>query len=237
MSNIERQQHPSHFVASQTIREKFRRYRLWRLRTLPDHVYRELIDRLHRGHACFSLAKWVLKLPDRGGMQNVGFWTIWKDIQVLAEEINAKRADSPRSIESLIPQPSGEKIQAKDQRNSPLPGSPNKLGRVEDHASEDAKSPSRTVVLQSLFDHNWEALEHCGILEEDLLEKGLPVQAPMYARLRLITKQLKILIELPRNEAEEELKQKAVERSTAQLPQEKSDAEDKVENSLPGLPE
>lgn len=112
---------------------------------------------------------------------------------------------------------------------------PNK-GLVEDHVPEGVKKLDRTVMLQRLFEHNWEALERCRIVEEDLAEKDLPPHALIPARVQLTKKQLKIVIELRRNEAEELLKQKADERFTAVVSRNKGDAGDQLENRLPDGP-
>ena len=39
-----------------------------RCRTLPDNIYRECIRRLETAEPCITVARWLLKIPNRGGL-------------------------------------------------------------------------------------------------------------------------------------------------------------------------
>jgi len=103
-------------------------------------------------------------------------------------------------------QTSQQQSDAEDQPENPLPADPNKRPVETEHV----KKLDRTVMLQKLFEHNWQALARCRVTEEKLVDSGLPVRDPMHATVRLILVQIGILDEWGRNDAQEFLKQQVM---------------------------
>lgn len=81
---------------SPKFREKWEENWLARLRTLPEPVYRECIRRLQGGEPAIATSRWLLDLPNRGGLQGVTkLHTMRKYLEVLRARVRAAKKKVP----------------------------------------------------------------------------------------------------------------------------------------------
>jgi hypothetical protein len=79
-----------------TFREKWAGNWLARLRRLPEPVFRECVRRLQEGDTAIAVARWLLTLPNRAGMQGVSnLHTMRRYLEVLRVRVRAAKKKVP----------------------------------------------------------------------------------------------------------------------------------------------
>jgi len=129
-----------------TLRERYARNWLLRLASLPPRSYQETVERLRRGDSTWAVARWLARHPNRGGLSNVGEYSLRKYISVLAEQVEKQKR--------LHPGPTVGDLQASGMV-APLPElpipAPAPLARRPGAKYQTARMPRRVLTTTSVY--------------------------------------------------------------------------------------
>jgi hypothetical protein len=81
---------------AKTFAERYENNFLERLRTLPESVFRQCVFRLQDGESAISVARWLLTIQNRGGMQSVDkLHTLRRYMEILARHVRRLKINLP----------------------------------------------------------------------------------------------------------------------------------------------
>jgi len=166
------------------------------------------VVRLRRGDGVWPTARWLERKPDRGGLSNVGFWTLGKYLTALAEEIEKQKLLQPGPTLGDLPVASPPPA-------LPLPGPPPlarrpgaKFKSLEEWLGEMLASFNSDLIAMALVKINYEFLDRLRRAEEVMGEENpVPLHALAAGHAYASDAVVKALEQLNRN-AESRVRQK-----------------------------
>jgi len=173
-SNLHKAHDPAAVASDQphlTARERYRRNWLLRLASLPRPLYNSVSDRLVRGQSAISVAHFLMQHPNRGGLSNVGYWTLQKYVNVLKEVIDERKRANPGATMEELDAEMGKLLQlvpAAPPLPSRKPG--DKFKSVTEYVDDLIRDFNEEVFLIGVIKSGWEALERMRCSEEILGE-------------------------------------------------------------------
>jgi hypothetical protein len=193
-----------------SFRSRFGRNWLLRLAYLPPRLHRGAVERLARGETINSVARWLLRHPNRGDLVKVtSLETMRKYVSVLAEEI--------RKHQRLNPGPTMDEL-ARSELIAPVPAPP-PLGRrpgarfryVSEYMDDYIRHFNRELLGMGAAQSNWEALERLRRAEEVMGEENpIPLHALMGGRAQASHSLIEALDFLRKNDETQVVKQKVL---------------------------
>jgi hypothetical protein len=94
-----------------TFNERYENNFLAKLRTLPEPIFRECVFRVQDGESAIAVARWLLAIPNRGGMQSVNkLHTLRRYVEVLARHVLKLKmnvppaAVTPKELQQIVEQ-------------------------------------------------------------------------------------------------------------------------------------
>ncbi len=191
-----------------SLEEIYGKHWLLRLSSLPSGLYTQTIDRLIRGQTVYAVTRWLMAQPNRGGLQNVGEWTLHKYLNVLATEVKRKKEQNPP------PSPAEVKSKVIELKVLATPlALPRRRGSayqsMESFLGDRVAKHNRVQMLLGLFAHYWEQLERLRMTEEHYHhDLKLPTHPLCRARAQIGQILLGIMKELRENHAQDLMRQK-----------------------------
>jgi hypothetical protein len=191
-----------------SFRERYGRNWLLRLAYLPPRLYRGAVERLARGETVTSVARWILRHPNRGDLAKItSVATMRRYVSVLAEEV--------RKRQRLNPGPTMDDLAASGMI-APVPA-PAPVGRrpgakfryVEEYLDEVIRHFNRELMGMGAAQSNWESLERLRRAEEVMGEENpIPLHALGAGRAQVCNALIQALDFLRKNEESQVRKQK-----------------------------
>jgi hypothetical protein len=160
-----------------SFRSRFGRNWLLRLAYLPPRLHRGAVERLARGETINSVARWLLRHPNRGDLVKVtSLETMRKYVSVLAEEIRKHQRLNPRATMDEL---------ARSELIAPVPAPP-PVGRrpgarfryASEYMDDFIRHFNRELMGMAAAQSNWEQLERFRRAEEVMGEENpIPLHA------------------------------------------------------------
>lgn len=156
-----------------TFNERYEDNFLARLRTLPEPAFRQCVYRLQDGESAISVARWLLAVPNRGGMQRVDkLHTLRRYMEILARQVLRLKKHAPPS--ALTTKELQQIVEQEHQRveneiaiaGGPLNGQFQSM--INDIMNHHAKACDRRLWLQATVAMNLRRLQLANFLEEKL---------------------------------------------------------------------
>ena len=181
------------------------RSNLWllRLSSLPRPLYAEVVNRLARGDGVWSVARWLMAQPKRGGLQNVHEWALRKYLYALAEVVKRKKRENPpATMAELRAEVQVVQYQPESLAAPGLGPRGQHYQSIESFVGDLLQNYNRVLWLLALLQHFWEELERLRMVEEEYHhEKKLPTHPLCRARAQIGQILLGIMKELRENDA------------------------------------
>ena len=153
--------------------ERYENNFLVRLRTLPETVFRQCVFRVQDGESAISVARWLLAVPNRGGMQSVNkLHTLRRYVEILARHVLKLKMNSPppavttKELQQIVEQERRRVDNEIAIAGGPLNGRFQSM--INDMMNHHAKACDRRRWLQATVAMNLQRLQLTHFLEEKL---------------------------------------------------------------------